>query len=66
MSHQDLTENHESHCNYFSVIQAAAEGRTAGNVAGIRCVKGKEILVLGKSELLETLLSHLVPIHLKD
>lgn len=34
-------ENHESHRGCFSVFQAAAEGRTAGNAARSRCVKGK-------------------------
>ena len=66
MSHRDLTENHESNCDCFSVFEAAAEGRTAGNAAGIRCVKGKAILVFSKSELLGTLSSYLVPVCLQD
>lgn len=34
MSHWDPMENAKSHCDFFSVFQAAAEGRTAGNAAG--------------------------------
>lgn len=57
-------ENHKSHCNY-SVFQAAAESRTEGSAAGIRCVKENEILVFDKTELLGTLSSHVVPICLQ-
>lgn len=66
MSHWGLMENHESHCDCLSVFQAAAEGRTAGDAAGIGCVNRKEILVFSKSELFGTSSSHFVPVHLQD
>lgn len=58
-------ENDKSRCD-FSVFQAAAEGRTAGNAQGIWCVKGKEIMVFGQTELPGTLSSHLTTIRLQD
>lgn len=66
MSHWNLKENAKSHCDFFSVFQAAAEGRTAGNAAGIQCVKGKEIMVLSQTELLGTLSNHCTTFRLQD